>query len=149
MKIIISFLIFAFSINYNPSLAVSYARKYCQYYNKAYIYYPEDVFKNDNANFVSQCLLAGGQNLKGCPNINSNGLIPSVSSLRSCLQQKGWKSSKTKPPSFKAGYPMITLDLSSAIIATKVVGNTTYYCSHTPDVCDRILSSKLYYYFYL
>ena len=150
MKIIISFLIFVFSITYQPNDAVTYARHYCKYYNSAYSYsnYPE-TRQNDDAKFVSQCLIAGGQKLDGCPNVNRYGLISSISNLRSCLQQKGWKSSKTKPPNFRAGYPMIKLDLSHAIIATLVSGSSIYYSAHSPDTCDRKLDSKLYYYFYL
>ena len=148
MKFIISFLLFAFSITYKPNNAVAYARKYCWNYNPDYPNYPE-YLQHDNAHFVSQCLLEGGQNFDGCPNVNRVGLFSSVNSLKNCLRQKGWKSSKTKPPSFKAGYPMIKLDLSSTIIVTEVKGNTTYYCSHLPDICDRKLDSKHYYYFYL
>ena len=148
MKIIISFLIIAFSITYQPSEVVIYAKKYCDHYNTLYWSFPDNR-QNDDANFVSQCLIAGGQKLDGCPNINKKGLISSPSNLRSCLIQKGWKSSKTMPPNFKAGYPMIKLDLSHAIIASIISGSSIYYSAHSPNVCNRKLDSKLYYYFYL
>ena len=144
MEKIYLILLIGLTVSYDPSAAVSYALKHCASgtYNSKYISYPG----NDCANFVSQCLIAGGQSLKGCPGVNGNGCVPLVSNLRACLAQKGWKSSNTKPAGFKAGYPMIYGN-DHAVLATSVNGGTIKYSAHSNDRCNSgFYGSPTYYY---
>ena len=145
MKYILILILFEILICYNPSAAVEYARKYCQHYNPAYGNYA--ISGGDCANFVSQCLIAGGQSLDGCANIRTHGIIAGVTSLKNCLVKKGWKTSETRPPSFKAGYPMAYTNLKHITMATSVNGNIITYCGHTKDVCDRTLDYKVLYFY--
>ena len=142
MKIIALLLLLGLALSYNPDAAVTYARKYCKNYNPNYPSYRNSG--GDCANFVSQCLIAGGFSFSGCDNVKSSGVIAGVTSLRNCLKKKGWKVSTTKPASFRGGYPMAKTDLSHAIMATSV-GNKITYCGHTSDVCDRTLDYAVYY----
>lgn len=51
--------------SYNYSDAVAYAKRYYSSYNTAY---PDwSSYGGDCANFISQCLYAGGKNMKGTP----------------------------------------------------------------------------------
>ena len=145
MKYILILILFEILLCYNPSAAVEYARKYCQHYNPAYGNYANSG--GDCANFVSQCLIAGGQSLDGCANIRTHGIIAGVTSLKNCLVKKGWKTSETRPPSFKAGYPMAYTNLKHITMATSVNGNIITYCGHTKDVCDRTLYYKVLYFY--
>ena len=56
MKFTLLFILVGVAFSYNPSAAVNYALSYCRNYNPAYNSYPGA----DCANFVSQCLIAGG-----------------------------------------------------------------------------------------
>ena len=143
MKIIALILLLGLSLAYNPGAAVDYARKYCKNYNPNYPSYRNSG--GDCANFVSQCLIAGGFSFSGCDNVKKSGVIAGVTSLRNCLKKKGWKVSTTKPASFTGGYPMARTDLGHAIMATSVSGNKITYCGHTSDVCDRTLDYAVYY----
>ena len=143
MKVILFTLLIACSLSYNPSAAVSYAKQYCSNYNPKYPNYRN--LGGDCANFVSQCLIAGGMNFNGCQNVKKSGVIAGVTSLKNCLEKKGWHVSSTKPASFKAGYPMVKPNLSHAIIATQVSGNTVYYSGHTNDVCNQKLGYSVLY----
>ena len=77
------------SILYDPSKAVAYAKKWAYYRNPDY--YDYSNLGGDCANFVSQCLIAGGFSTYGCyGNYGTGGTIPMVSNLETCLIQKGW-----------------------------------------------------------
>ena len=144
MKPILILLLLEVSLCYNAAAAVSYARNYCKKYNKEY-----PSFNGDCSNFVSQCLNAGGMNLLDCNgvrNINGKGTFASITTLKSCLKQKGWKESKTRPNAFKAGYPMFRGN-DHTIIATVVTDNKILYCGHTADVCDGALKGDVSYYY--
>ncbi len=101
MKVLILCLI-GLALSYNPNSAVTYAYNWYNSFNPAYNSYDP----NDCANFVSQCLKAGGMDLSGCITDNK-GCVINVSNLASCLLQKGWSSSRTMPNSFKPGYPVL------------------------------------------
>ena len=77
-------LLIGYSLSYSTTKAINYARKYCQNYNPDYKKYANA----DCANFVSQCLIAGGQSLSGCSGLDAKGAIPLVSNLRNCLTKK-------------------------------------------------------------
>ena len=49
--------------SYNSEKAISYALTYCNKRNPNYGDYSNDF--GDSPNFISQCLIAGGENLKG------------------------------------------------------------------------------------
>ena len=63
-KLIIFLLYFLGVFSYSAKKAVAYANKYCDKRNKEYHDYSNEG--GDCANFVSQCLIAGGQKLDGC-----------------------------------------------------------------------------------
>ena len=146
-NIILLVLIGLASLAYNPSAAVSYARKYCKNYNPQYSNYAS--VGGDCAHFVSQCMIAGGMNFRTCSVswIDNYGCLPRVSDLKSCLQQKGWKHSTSRPSNFKAGYPIFLTSGSHAMLATGIQENGVYYCAHTNDRCDAFITSGIEYYY--
>ena len=147
MKAIIFCLLVCLALSYDTGKAISYARKYCKNYNKNYRNYRNSG--GDCANFVSQCLIAGGQSLSGCSGLDPKGTLPLVSNLENCLSNKGWKKSTGKPGGFKAGHPFF-IHNQHAMIATSVSGNSLKYCGHTTDRCDAGMTAKSnYVYFYL
>ena len=144
MKSIIFCLLIVSLSAYSTDKAIKYARKYCKNYNPDYKKYNGA----DCANFVSQCLIAGGQSLKGCNGLDAKGAIPYVPNLQSCLTKKGWKSQKGVPKQFKGGYPFF-IPNQHAIIATGVSGKTVTFCGHTNDRCDSTVNNQNYVYYYL
>ena len=147
MKLIILFLLLELSFSYNTTAAIYYARRYCKTNYYYYNVYPDGY--GNSANFVSQCLRAGGQDLDGCAGIDNKGSIPFVSNLRACLTKKGWKSQKGMPKKFKAGYPFF-IENMHARICTNIEGNTIRYCSHSNNICDgRVSANSSFYYYYL
>ena len=140
MKIIILLLVIELSLTYDRSAAIKYARTYCQTYH-----IPE--FEQTSASFVSQCMIAGGMDFSSC-SVNwrdDHGGLPRVRDLKSCLLQKGWKYSSTRPASFKAGYPIFSTQYDQAMLATGISGNRVIFAS--PNVCDRTISSSIEYYY--
>ena len=146
MKQILFITLICLAFSYDNWGAVNYARTYCANYNGWYNNYRPPNGGGDCANFVSQCLLRGGADLSQCYGTDSKGAIPYVPNLKSCLTQLGWKSSRSRPAEFYAGYPMFLEDYH-AMICTEISGDTVYYCAHTEDVCNRQLyGSPIYYY---
>ena len=147
MKAIILLFLVGLSLSYNPSAAVSYARTYCSSYNRGYANYAGQG--GDCANFVSQCMKAGGMNFGSCSVswIDSYGCLPRVADLKSCLSQKGWHHSTSRPASFKAGYPIFLTSGSHAMLATSIEGGSVRFCAHTNDRCDALISSGIEYYY--
>ena len=146
MKLILLWTLLGLSLSYNAGAAISYARTYCSNYNSAFINYRN--LGGDCANFVSQCLMAGGQDFNGCGGKDSKGTLPLVSNLRSCLQKKGWHYTRGVSRNFRAGYPFFNGN-SHAMIATGVNGGTVTFCGHTNDRCDYTINNPNYDYFYL
>ena len=144
MKILSLFLLICFIYTYNPQKAIEYARRYCRNYNPHFTIYGR---MGDCANFVSQCLVAGGQDLKGCNGINSRGMIEIVSYLETCLINKGWKKTTGINKDFKPGYPFF-MHHQHAMIATSVNGNSIKFCAHTNDRCDASISAYSHYVYY-
>ena len=62
MKFIILFLILQITFSYQTSDAIKYATKYCENYNPKYFNYKEK--ENEDVNFVSQSLFAGGESFQ-------------------------------------------------------------------------------------
>ena len=147
MKAILFCLLLGITLCYNANNAISYARRYCGNYNPSYANYRN--MGGDCANFVSQCLKAGGLDLSGC-NVSwrdNFGCLPRVVDLQSCLSQLGWKQSTGLPGGFRAGYPFF-IPNTHAMIATGVSGSTITYCGHTRDRCDATMGAPGNYYYY-
>ena len=147
MKAIIFLFFIGFSLTYDRGAAVNYARTYCQNYN--WNYYDYGSQGGDCANFVSQCMIAGGMNFYSCTVswIDDRGCLPRVRDLKSCLQQKGWKSSTSRPASFKAGYPIFATAYEHAMIATGIEGSGVRFCGHTNDRCDSMIYDGIEYFY--
>ena len=147
MKFITLLLLVGLALSYDRSAAVNYAKTYCSRYNSAYNDYGS--VGGDCANFVSQCMRAGGMRFNDCSVswLDEYGCLPRVSDLKSCLSQKGWHSSSSKPSSFKAGYPLFLSSGSHAMLAVSVDGSTVYYAAHTTDRCNQPISSGVVYYY--
>lgn len=144
MKSLLLLFLIGLSFAYNPSKAVNYATSHCSNYNGNYFNYRN--WGGDCANFVSQCMKAGGFSFKGCAGwVDDYGCMPRVVELKSCLRSRGWKEYRTKPNCFRAGYPFFFGD-SHAVLASSVSGNTVLYCGHTNDVCNGRLTSNVLYY---
>ena len=92
-------LLLGFSFSYNTNNAINYARNYWKNYHNSYSNY-KDIYR-DNSNYVSQCLIAGGQDLNGCIGLDYKGNIFLPNSLKSYLTLKGWKSQKECQKKFK------------------------------------------------
>jgi hypothetical protein len=68
-------------LGYNPQAAVNYANTWWNSRNPMYY----DYSPADCANFVSQCLIAGGLDLSVHPGADSKGCIPSCTNLQDFL----------------------------------------------------------------
>lgn len=110
----------------------------CSYFGSEHCGYPTEN-GGDCANFVSQCLTAGGLNLGGCAGKDNKGMIPGVSNLMNCLGAKGWK---VNSKSFRAGHPFFKKNRSHAMLAGEVNGNTIQVYGHTNDRCGDITISR-------
>ncbi|MEA2075516.1 MAG: PKD domain-containing protein [Euryarchaeota archaeon] len=144
---------------YNPQAAVNYADTWCHVYNSnnPYVCDPYQDYSSrggDCANFVSQCLIAGGLDLSA-GTVDSCGCIISCTKLNVylvnslCVQQyETWSRSRVMGPErepiwFVPGDPAIfgkndAHPTTHAVIA--VSGDASHYAtcdSHTPDVDDK------------
>ena len=144
MKFFAFLVLLALAFSYDGNAAVNYALRYCKNYNPSYNKYPGV----DCANFVSQCLKAGGFSFSGCSGKDSKGMLPAVSDLKSCLSKNGWSKSSTRPGAFKKGYPFFMNAYSHAMLATKINSGSVNYAGHTNDRCgDVTISSGVTYYY--
>ena len=137
MKAIIFILFIGIALSYDTGAALNYARTYCKNYNPHYNNYRHSG--GDCANFVSQCLKAGGFSFSGCSGQDGKGMLINVGKLTSCLAQKGWKKNSG---SFGAGHPFFLKDLSHAMLAAGVSGNTIKIYGHTNDRCGDASISR-------
>jgi len=124
MKSVLLLLLFTTIISYNPDEALKYAMRWWNGRNSQY----NDYGGNDCANFVSQCLIAGGLNLNGCAQDN-RGTVPSVNNLKSCLTSKGFKAYSSLPRGFRAGYPVIFP--GHATLCSRITGSTVFVAAHS------------------
>ena len=69
----------SFSQTYDPAKAADYAKKWCNGRNPEYVDYTN--LGGDCAAFVSQCLIAGGFNFTGAPNVKPDGVISGAKAL--------------------------------------------------------------------
>ena len=119
-QIILSIILLIEIITYDRNKAVEYAQKYANSVNhdcnksrwscSPYGYFGSEKCKykkdkdafGDCANFVSQCLIAGGMSFQGC-RVRSCNVILGANSLGKCLKSLKWKSEcgkKLPPPSY-------------------------------------------------
>ena len=133
MKLFILFLIFQIIFPYQPSDAVKYAKKYGEVNNPKYINYKEK--ENEDVNFVSQCLFAGGESFSGCRGKDRKGMIYNYNDLLECLRIKGWTESRERNSTFKAGYPVLLYKDRHPMIAIDFEGDKTVYCGHRNNEC--------------
>ena len=117
--------------SYNPNKALEYADNFCDKRNPKYNDYSE--YGYDSANFVSQCLIAGGEDLSEC-NTDDKGSIVTVADLEECLHKKNWEYiySISAPEGFKAGGVIIINTGGHALFATSQLT----FSSHTNDRCN-------------
>ena len=105
MKYIILILsIFLFVSAYDREKVYKYAEKYWKNYNKNYYNY--NPMGGDCANFVSQCLIAGGIDFKKiCRDVayGVGGTVPNEVNLGNCLKKNGWTVSNQVPRNFAKG----------------------------------------------
>ena len=161
IKILLSILLITSSLTYDRNKAVNYALKYAKganhdckqkrescspypYYGKDYCSYKKESF-GDCANFVSQCLIAGGLNFKGTScNVRSCGVITGANSLGKCLRNHfKWKRECGKdlpPPAYIQKGDVIIYhqdscesDITHAMIIT-VGGKNAMVTGHSPHV---------------
>ena len=134
MKNILLFLCLSLALSaYNRDKAYNYAKKYWSNYNTpTYANYNPDG--GDCANFVSQCLIAGGLNLvKMCGSgaaWGKGGTVPNVSAMRTCLTNNGWVATSKIPSNFKKGD--VILYPGHAVIAVSDYPHVTY-AAHNND----------------
>jgi hypothetical protein len=97
------------SSSYDSEAAVNYAETWWNGRNPVY----HDYGDYDCANFVSQCLVAGGLNLGICPYVDAWGCIPSCDNLHQYLvnylgaQHEVRRRGEVEPPWFLKGDPAI------------------------------------------
>ena len=130
-KLVLFLICFIGVFSYNVKKAVAYANKYCDKRNKNYHDYSKEG--GDCANFVSQCLIAGGMQLSDECVVDSHGSVINVGKLEECLIKKGWhhKVSKSIPEGFKKGGVITINDSGHAMFAV----TKTTFAAHTNDRC--------------
>ena len=142
-KLVLFLICFIGVFSYSAKKAVAYANKYCDKRNKEYHDYSNEG--GDCANFVSQCLIAGGLSLSECVH-DKYGSVINVGKLESCLKNKGWhhKESSSIPDGFKAGGVITINNSGHAMIAV----TKTTFAAHTNDRCGAKIPNTKNKYFW-
>ena len=145
MKAILIFILLGLTFSYNRGGAAAYAKKYCDKYNPDYNKYTNRT--EESANFVSQCISAGGQDFEGCEGRDDKGMFKDGYALKNCLISKGWKKTnipqKGNPVFYKLGtYPLL-------ITEDGVINHRVTCCSHKPDRCNARQTSVILQYYTL
>ena len=131
--LLLSLYLIGTAITYNPSKAVEYAKKWA--YSRNPKYYDYSNMGGDCANFVSQCLIAGGFSTSNCPgNYGQGGTIPMVTNLETCLVQKGWKKSSSMPSKGVPAGGVITFYNGGHATLVVQGGTNPLVAAHTNDV---------------
>ena len=120
------------TISYNPTAAISYAEQWAYRRNPQYHDYSNEG--GDCANFVSQCLIAGGFSTAGCDNDGQGGTVPYVPYLENCLINKGWRKATSMPSSGVPAGSVITFDQGSHTALVVQGGTNPLIAGHTTDV---------------
>jgi len=166
-RLIIGFLLLAyiqgFSQTYDPRKAAAYASRWCYDKNPEYNWYGFDPpYNGDCANFVSQCLIAGGWDLSlgaygvpgGTGEVDNKGCIKGAKELVMHLEK--YKKDQITPRVYTTGYdppthhdvgdPMFTLKLNgdpghSYICSSLGINARRLHSAHTEDRCDEDMST--------
>lgn len=121
MKYIILLLSFIYIVyGYDRDKACEYAKRYAYNYNPNYKNY--NSVGGDCANFVSQCLIAGGFNFKKiCPDVayGEGGTVPNEVCLANCLKRNGWTETTYAPTNFQKGDVVTYSNPGHAVIAVQ------------------------------
>ena len=122
-----------YSFSYNAQKAYNYAKRWALDRNPNYYDYSEEG--GDCANFVSQCLIAGGLSLSDCYGSDGvGGTVPYVPNLESCLLKKGWKSSSSIPSKGLPVGAVITFNSASHTALVVQAGKNPLIAGHTNNV---------------
>ena len=141
MKYIILFLSIALSFSaYNRQAACDYAKKWWNSFNlDTYANY--NSVGGDCANFVSQCLIAGGLNLRiMCGNAaawGQGGTVPNVGAMQTCLLDNGWTATSSLPSNFKKG-DVILYSTNHAVIAVSDYPDVTFAAHNNNHFGDPV-----------
>jgi hypothetical protein len=120
-------------ISYDPRKAISYAKEWAHKRNPKYHDYSNEG--GDCANFVSQCLIAGGFSTSGCyGNYGPGGTIPYVPNIETCLVKKGWKKATSMPAKGVPAGGVITFNSGSHTALIVEGGTNPLIAGHTTDV---------------
>ena len=120
------------TISYNPSAAIAYAEQWAKRRNPNYHDYSDEG--GDCANFVSQCLIAGGFSTDGCSNYGYGGTVPYVLYLEQCLLSKGWKKATSMPSSGVPAGSVVTFNQGEHTVLVVQGGTVPLVAGHTRDV---------------
>ena len=130
--LLISLYLIGTTLSYNPSAAVSYARQWAYSRNPSYHDYSGEG--GDCANFVSQCLIAGGLGISNCAgSYGQDGTIPYVPNLENCLVAKGWKRSSSMPSQGVPAGSVITFYNGGHAVLVVQGGTNPLVAAHTTD----------------
>lgn len=140
-------------VSYNRSNAVTYAKQYATNYNNSMY---EAIANNDCANFISQCLYAGGMYMNTTWNYKQPGNLTSRTtawtgtvSLRNMLTDRKWAYRVYDKTKLKRGDLVFTYESDSSlphvVIISRDVGSDgkIYICGHTSDQNDEERSSSI------
>ena len=121
-------------LTYNAIAAVRYAKNWWNRRNPNNFDCLDYDDCNDSANFVSQCLIAGGFSTSGCEMaLGRGGTYLNVVTLEKCLKQKGWNSSNKVP---SGGFPVggvITFNNGQHASICVKGGNVPLIANHSPN----------------
>ena len=139
MRYLLFILSIGLIVSYNRNSAVKYAKKWCNIYNPSYKNYnPEG---GDSANFVSQCLIAGGMNLVSMCGDNyawgQGGTVVSVAPFQFCFKRNGWTSSDSLTREFAMGDVVLYDGYAAIAVAgypkVLIAGHNKDQCSGNPN----------------
>ncbi|MDR1113296.1 MAG: amidase domain-containing protein, partial [Bacteroidales bacterium] len=147
-------IISGFAQTYNPEAAAAYATRYCNTPNEQYPYYNSDC-----ANFVSQCLKAGGLDLSvginpnlRPPNNGVNGYDCMDNAQNLTYHLEHYQNTENNvvtgfntPANHDVGDPVFVLENKRAVhsfICSSLDNSASYlYSSHSSEHCDVNISS--------
>ena len=134
--LILSLYLIGTTLSYNAGAAVSYAQKWAYKRNPKYHDYSGEG--GDCANFVSQCLIAGGLGISSCSgSYGKGGTVPYVPYLQNCLVSKGWKNSGSMPSSGMPKGSVITYYNGGHVAIVVEGGKYPKIAAHTTDVYGK------------
>ena len=161
LQILITLSLITFSLTYDRAKAVEYAYQYYKNINhrcgsgrtacSPYGYYGNENCKyakhnGDCANFVSQCVIAGGVSLKSKCKVSRCDVILGAKSLGVCLHKLGWKRAcgkKLAPPEYIEKGDVIVYHEDSCegrkthVMIVTVGGKNAKVSGHSPNCKDR------------